>query len=149
MLSCFSHIQLFVTIWIVAHQASLFMRFSSQEYWSGLPCLPGDLPNPGIEPRSFALQADSSLSEPPGKPLLIFYFWVKQTSLPDSASGKEPAFQCRNHKRCWFDPWVRMSPWRTAWQPTPVFLAGESHEQKSLVGYHPWGRKESDTTEST
>ena len=43
--------------------------FSRQEYWSGLPCPPqGDLPNPGIEPRSPALQADSLLSEPPEKP---------------------------------------------------------------------------------
>ena len=42
---------------------------SRQEYWSGLPCSsPGDLPNPGIEPRSDTLQADSLLSEPPGKP---------------------------------------------------------------------------------
>ena len=37
----------------------------------------------------------------------------------------------------------------TAWQPTPIFLPGESHGQKSLVGYSPWGRKESDTTEVT
>ena len=55
-----SHVQLFVTPWIVAHQAPPSMRFSSQEYWSGLPCpSPGDLPNPGIKPRSLALQADS------------------------------------------------------------------------------------------
>ena len=47
----------------------LSMGFSRQEYWSGLPCLPpGDLPDPGIKPRSLALQADSLLSEPPGKP---------------------------------------------------------------------------------
>jgi len=45
------------------------MGFSKQEYWSGLPFLtPGDLPDPGIEPRSLALQADTLLSEPPGKP---------------------------------------------------------------------------------
>ena len=45
------------------------MKFSRQEYWSGLPCPPqGDLPNPGIELRSLALQVDSLLSEPPGKP---------------------------------------------------------------------------------
>ena len=52
-LSCFSHIQLFVTLWIIAHQAPLSMGFSRQEYWNGLPFLPpGDLPNPGIEPVS-------------------------------------------------------------------------------------------------
>ena len=49
-------------------QAPLSMGFSRQEYWSGLPCpSPGDLPDPGIKPRSSALQADSLLSEPPGK----------------------------------------------------------------------------------
>ena len=64
-----NHVWLFVTPWTVACQAPLFMEFSRQEYWSGLPCpLPGDLPNLGVKPRSAALQADSSLSEPPGKP---------------------------------------------------------------------------------
>ena len=40
-------------------------------------------------------------------------------------------------------------PWRSAWQPTPVFLPGECYGQRSLAGYSPWGRKESDTTEET
>ena len=58
-----------MTPWTITHQASLSMEFSRQEYRSGLPFpSPGDLPNPGIEPRSPALQADSLLSEPPGKP---------------------------------------------------------------------------------
>ena len=48
-----------------------------------------------------------------------------------------------------FDPWVRKIPWRRIWQLTPVFLPGESHGQSSLVGYSPWGREESDTTEAT
>ena len=53
----------------VAYQAPPFIEFSRQEYWSGLPFLsPGDLPNPGIEPRSPALQADALPSEQPGKP---------------------------------------------------------------------------------
>ena len=57
-----------VTPWTVAHQAPLSMEFSRQEYWSGLPCpSPEDLPDPGIEHRSPALQADSLLSEPPGR----------------------------------------------------------------------------------
>ena len=55
MLSRFSHVQLCVTPWTVAHQTPLSMGFSRQEYWSGLPCPPpGDLPNPGIEPASLA-----------------------------------------------------------------------------------------------
>ena len=50
MLNCFSHIRLFATIWIVAHEAPLSMGFSSQKYWTGLPFpSPGDLPDPGIE----------------------------------------------------------------------------------------------------
>ena len=58
-----------VSPWTITHQASLSMEFSRQEYRSGLPYpSPGDLPNPGIEPRSPALQADSLLSEPPGCP---------------------------------------------------------------------------------
>ena len=53
MLSRFSCVQLFVTLWTVVHQAPLSMGFSRQEYWSGFPCSPpGDLPNPGIEPES-------------------------------------------------------------------------------------------------
>ena len=60
-----SHVQLFVTPWTVAYQASLSMGFSRPEYSSGLPFpSPGDLPNAEIEPRSPALQADSLLSEP-------------------------------------------------------------------------------------
>ena len=50
-------------------------------------------------------------------------------------SGKEPACQCRTHKRCGFDPWVGKIPWRRAWQPIPVFLPGESHGQGSLADY--------------
>ena len=48
--------------------------------------------------------------------------------------------------RCGFNPGVGKISWRRAWQPTPVFLPGESHAQRSLVGYSPWGHKESDTT---
>ena len=66
MLSCSNS---FVIPWMVGHQALLPWGFSSQEYWSGLPCPPpGDLPNPGIKPRFPTLQADSLLPEPQGKP---------------------------------------------------------------------------------
>ena len=57
-LSHFSHVQLFVTLWTIARQAPLFMGFSKQEYWSGLPCPPPrDLPNLGIEPMSLTFSA--------------------------------------------------------------------------------------------
>ena len=62
-----SGVRLFVTPWTVACQASLSMGFSRQEYWSGLPLPPpGDLPDPGIEPGSPALEADALTSEPQG-----------------------------------------------------------------------------------
>ena len=67
---------------------------------------------------------------------------------PGGTSGKEPTYQCKRRKRHGFDPWVMKVPWKRAWQLTPVFLPGESHGQRSLVGYNPCGRKESDTTES-
>ena len=64
-----SRVRLFVTPWTVAYQTPLSMRFSRQEYWSGLPFpSPGDLPNPGIKPGSPALESDALTSEPPGKP---------------------------------------------------------------------------------
>ena len=65
-----SRVQLFVTSWTIAHQAPPSMEFSRQQYWSGVPFpSPGDLPDPGIEPRSPALRADTLPSEPPGNPL--------------------------------------------------------------------------------
>ena len=54
---------------------------------------------------------------------------------PGCASGKEPACQCRRHKRCEFHPWVRKIPWRRERQPTPLFLPREFHGQRSLAGY--------------
>ena len=59
-------------------------------------------------------------------------------------NGKESACQCR---RLRIDPWVRKIPWSRKWQPTPVFLPGKLHGQRSLAGYSPWGGKEPDMTE--
>ena len=72
-LSCYSHVQLFLTPWIVAFQAPLSMGFSRPEYWSGLPCpSPGDLPNSGVEPMSLLSllnwQVGSLPLAPPRKP---------------------------------------------------------------------------------
>ena len=64
--------------------------------------------------------------------------------LPWCLSGKGSACQ---YRRLRFDPWVRKIRWRRRWQPTPGFLPGKSHRQRSLVGYSPWGYKESDRTE--
>ena len=64
-----SRVWLFATPWNIAYQAPLFMGFSRQQYWSGLPFpSPGGLPDPGVEPMSPALQEDTLLSEPVRKP---------------------------------------------------------------------------------
>ena len=63
---------------------------------------------------------------------------------PGGSDSKESA--CQGRKPA-FDPWIRKIPWRREWLPTPVFLPGECYGQRSLVGYIPWGCKESDTTE--
>ena len=96
--SC-SVVQLFVTPWTATSQAPLSMGFSRQDYWNGLSCPPpGDLPNPGIEPRSLRLQVDSLPSEPPGKSLwsLIETWprncmaWVRTTGLINITSRFSP-----------------------------------------------------------
>ena len=66
---------------------------------------------------------------------------------PGGASGKEPDCPCRRHKRARFNPWDGKIPWQRAWQPTPTFLLGEAHGQRSLVGYSLRGLKELDMTE--
>ena len=77
--------------------------------------------------------------------LSIFSLW--SVGFPGGASGKEPAWQSRRHKRWRYHPWVRKTPWRRAQQPTPVFLPGKSHGQRSLAGYSLWGCKALDMTE--
>ena len=101
---------------------------------SGNSCYPhftdvatGDHKVPWKEQQSWILS--------PHSPGPIFRRWL---------SGKELACHCRRSK---FDPWVGKISWRRAWQPTPVFLPGESHGQRSLVGYSPWGGKELDMAE--
>ena len=74
-----SHVQFFATPWTVAYQAPPSIEFSRQEYWSGLPFpSPGDLPDPGIKPRSPTLQEDALPSEPPGKSKMLVA-WSHQT----------------------------------------------------------------------
>ena len=75
----------------------------------------------------------------PEKHLLLLYW-----GFPGGSDSKSV---CLQYRRPGFDPWVGKIPWRRKWQPTPVFLPGEAHGQRSLVGYSPQGRKDSDTTE--
>ena len=69
------------------------------------------------------------------------------SGFPGGTSGQEPTCPCRRHKKHEFNPWVRKIPWRRAWQPTSVFLPGESYGQRSLLGDSLWGHKELDMTE--
>ena len=70
-------------------------------------------------------------------------FWASPMSLWLKKKKKKIHLQCR---RCRFDPWVRKIPWRRKRQPTPVFLPGKSHGQRSLLDYSSWSCKESDGT---
>ena len=73
--------------------------------------------------------------------LLTLSFCLKLSSftyLPWWLDGKKSTCQCRKCKKWGFDPWVGKMPWRRKWQPTPEFLTGKSHKQRSLVGYSPW-----------
>ena len=139
-----------------AHQAPLSMGFSRQEYWSGSPFpSPGDLPDPGMEPGSPALKADSLLLshwESPKMIILVYlfltlfdYFGISAslkkietylrlsshviTGLPWWLRWYNVCLQCR---RPGFDPWVGMIPWRRKWQPTPVFLLRKFHRLRRL-----------------
>ena len=105
-----------------------------------------DLPRSGIELVSPALAGGFFTTESRGKPLSLSFSdllpYQPGAFLVAQVVKKLPATQ-----EMVFDPWVGKSPWRREWQPTPVFLPGEFHGQRSLVGYSPGGRKESDTAE--
>ena len=91
---------LFVAPWTITHQSPLFLAFSRQEYWSGLPFRsPGDLPNPGIEPGCPALQADALSSEPP--------HWKRPWCWERLGTGEKGGNQ-------WWDCWMA-SPTQWTW----------------------------------
>ena len=88
----------------------------------------------GQEPPTLALESGGSTLEP----MLPRWRGVKKKSLPANAERL---------KKCGLDSWLSKIPWRKEWQPTPVFLPGGSHGQRSLVGYSPCNSTESDSTE--
>ena len=91
----------------------------------------------GMQRNDSPLHLPSLFQNSPAVCLSVFDFFI----FPDGTGGKEPACHWRRLKRCGFNPWVRKIPWRRKWQPTPVFLPGESHGQRSLMNYSPWGRR--------
>ena len=78
---------------------------------------------------------------------IYIYTHIYTQWLPRWYNGTRSTCQCRRHRSCGFDPWVGKIPWSRKWQTGPVFLPGQFHRQRSLVGYSPWGYKESDVTE--
>ena len=103
------------------------------------PCWASRLP---LCPNPIPLVFEEWWADLPG----LYSRLPRATYFTHSTSGKEPASQCRRRKRCGFDPWVGKILGRSAWQPAPVFLPAESHGWRSLVGYSPWGHKESGVT---
>ena len=134
-LSCFSHVRLFVTLWTVSHQAPLFLGFPRQKYWSGLPCPPpGTLSDPGIEPTSPAAPALAGgffPTLPPGK--LGALYWMHNI---DKDIDPFISIQCPSSL---FIVFVLNSSLSDLSISTPVFLPGELHGQRILAGYSLWG----------
>ena len=153
------------------------MGSSRQEYRSGLPCTsPGDLSNRDRTKVS-CIGGDSLPSEPPGKPLNtgLGSLSLLQGIFPTQELNWEKAMATHSRTLDWKIPWMEepgglqsyqgslrvrhdwatslslftFMRWRRKWQPTPVFLPGESQGRGSLVGCHLWSHTESDTTEAT
>ena len=145
MLSCFSHIRLFLTPWTIVCQGPLSVGFSRQEYWSGLPCAPvGDLQNSGIKPGSPALQAYSLPSEPPGKPLTLIRamemnrhsrVWGLQVGHL-KVSGKAPLPARPVTEGIW-EAFLLFRPQRCQWEfPRPLKTTlGNGKKKKVVYGY--------------
>ena len=144
------------------------MGFSRQQYWSGLHVfLQGIFPTQGSNPYLLCLlHWQKGSQNHVGIPIFKWFinkystlvniltifaeiFRRKYTDvwIPKCYSGKEFTCQCKRGKRHRFDPWVEKIPWKRKWHPTPIFLPGKFHGWRNLVGYSPWGRKESDTAE--
>ena len=110
-----------------------------QAFWRSPACqgpqlTPDQRRSTGQSPASARLSRghqDSSLTDLSPVPFKPIY--GASSGFPGGASGKVPTCQCRRHKRRGFNPWDGKIPWRREGQPTPVFLSGESHRQRSLV----------------
>ena len=150
----FNHVRLFVAPWTVAArtcQAPLSIGFFRQEYWSRLPFpSPGYLPDSLIETGSPAWQADSLLLS--SEKAMATHSSTLAWKMPwKEEPGRLQSMESRRvgHKVRDFTFTFHFHAWRRKWQPTPMFLPGESQGWWSLLGCCLWGRTESDTTEAT
>ena len=91
----------------------------------------------GSTPTGYHLSSSSGSGCAWEEAKTCYRIWAPVGGLPGGAGGKEPDCQCRRCKRRGFDPWARKITWRRKWQPVPILLPGESHEQKSLSGCGP------------
>ena len=123
----FSHVWLFEIPWTVAYQAPPSMEFSRQDYWCGFPFpSAGDLPNPGIEPRSPALQADALPSEPPRKSFLFLFLFFHKTGFKKNSHFTVSLFSSK---------WLRCTPKMVRkWSPSPSFLFPRPHGWSFHIG---------------
>ena len=112
----------------------IFLFHISQKTWASLVAQLVNNPAAMQKTRVQCLGQEDSLKKG-SLPTPVFLGFPGGSNLP--LMGKRPGF----------DPWVGKIPWSRAWQSTPVFLPGESHGRRSLVGYSPWGHKELDMTE--
>ena len=118
--------------------------------------LPSSLPHPLSFPKAPGFTLHNPRSATPAEkeryPLPVKVLLASGTEswgFPGVTSGKEPACLCRRRERHGFNPWVEKIPQRRTWKPTPVFLSGESHGQRSLAGYSWQGSKELVLSEAT
>ena len=115
------------------------------------PCEDSDDNSMFLIQRRGSWRAEVSLYGDPEDLSTSFTVWLLIGSwkgFPGGSLGKEPTCQCRRRKRPRFNPWDGKILWRRAWQPTPAFLPGEPHRQRSMVGSSSWGDEASDTTEA-
>ena len=135
-----------MTPWAVAYQAPPSMGFSRTEYWSGLSLAsPGDLPEPGIKPGSPAWWVVSlplkHLGSLTNKCFSIDYLMNEWDLCIEGFSGDSAVNNLPVSTGDEVYPCNMKIPWRRKWWPTPVFLPGKSHGQKSLLAYSPWVAK--------
>ena len=139
------------------------MEFSRPESWSGWPFpSPGDLPNPGIKPRSPILQAESLPAEPQEKPKnpgvgslsLLQWIFLTQESNMCLLHHRQILYWLSHHGSpahpVWYSNWhlvITQDPWSRTWQPIPVFLPGKFPWTEEPGMYSSWGCKESGTTD--
>ena len=133
LLSHFSRVRLCATPQTAAHQAPPALGFSRQEHWSGLPC-----PSPVHESESEVTQSCPTLRDPmdcspPGSSIHGIF---QARGLESGAIAFSDKQQWHLHKQRL--PWAEQEDrWRSAWEPLPVLLPGESYRQRSLAGYTP------------